>query len=86
MKHLIPFLAIFVLVNGESVRSYEGQSQETIEMLLSGEGKTGQVITEKEYNEFIEAHRPVVVPNTSPTLEERLQALETKVETLERTR
>jgi hypothetical protein len=59
IRQLIPFLIIYVLVNGSNVRSYEGQSEETIQMLLAGEGRTGQFITEKEYIAFQEDHKPI---------------------------
>lgn len=54
--------AIFVLVNGpegESARKYEGQSQATIASLLAGEGKTGQFITQQQYDAFVAANIPV---------------------------
>lgn len=58
---------IFVLVHtssGDQVRVYEGLSQAVINLLLQGEGHTGDFIDEKAYNAFIEAHKlPVVVPD-----------------------
>lgn len=59
---LIPFLIIYVLVHqasGDTVRSYDGQSQSTIQSLLVSEGKTGDVITQQQYVDFIVAHQPV---------------------------
>lgn len=62
---------IFILVNNEHVRSYQGQSEETIARLLSEEGKTFEIITQKAYEAFIEAHSPRP-PQSNP---EREQAI-----------
>ena len=85
--------AIFVLVHtpqGDHVRSYEGQSQETIQFLLAGEGKTGNFITQKQYDDYILANQPPsILPdpikeqakldlnNKTKTVTQRLNALVT---------
>src|ERR1700704_3605699 len=64
MKRLTQLFIIYVLVHsavGDSVRSYEGQSQPTITSLLASEGKTGDFITKQAYDAF-------VLANTSPPL------------------
>ena len=82
--------AIFVVVSspaGEHVRSYEGQSEETAQSLLRNEGKTGRFITQKEYQERVDAGETGISPDPvfeqakrdfldkTKTTEERLDAL-----------
>ena len=63
MTHLrLGFLAVFVLIhspNGNSVRSYEGQSKQAIQLLLANEGVTSDFITEKEYKDYLDANKQV---------------------------
>lgn len=61
MKRLLPFLIIYVLVHsidGDSVRAYEGQPSSVISTLLTAEGKTGDFITQQQFEDFIVAHTP----------------------------
>lgn len=59
---ILVLLTTFVLVTSpggeQHVRTYEGQSQATIQNLLTSEGKTGAFITAQQYADFIEAHKP----------------------------
>lgn len=67
MRRLIPFLLIYVLVhaaNGDSVRAYQGQTIEMIQSSLSSEGKTGDVITQADYDAFVLAHTPAPLTPT----------------------
>lgn len=75
-------LTIFVLVqtpNGEHVRSYEGQSEETIMNMLSKEGVTGTILTKKKYDEFL-ANHPRVEPDTTK-IKEAIKDLKDKTKT-----
>jgi hypothetical protein len=57
MKRWILLLAVYVLVHsidGDSVREYQGQSIDTIKSLLIGEGKTGEEITQTQFQAFID--------------------------------
>lgn len=59
-------LSVFVLVHsaeGDSVRAYKNQSQETILSSLASEGKTGEFISQKTYETFIESKRPTHKPD-----------------------
>lgn len=82
---------IFVLVHGpdgDYARSYDGLPPETVTSLLQQEGKTLNIVTQKEYDDFIATHKPVTKPtdpvrdqaktdaiNRSKTADERLNAL-----------
>ena len=51
---------IYVLIqspSGDTVRSYEGQSQETVQALLVSEGKNTEFLSEKDYLDFIENNK-----------------------------
>lgn len=91
MKRLWMLPAIYVLVHtaqGDHVRAYEGQSQATITSLLTGEGKTGDFVSAKDYQAFIDSHPPrptvpdpvkqqaiVDAKNASKSPQERIDAL-----------
>lgn len=58
---------IYVIVHsasGDSFRSYDGQRLEKIQELVQSEGKTFEVITQKQYEDFIEATRVPVAKDT----------------------
>jgi hypothetical protein len=67
MIWLLP--AIFVIVNGDTARIYEGQSKETIQTLLVAEGKIGSIVPKDEYDVFIEVHK-AVKPQPNPVVEQ----------------
>lgn len=69
--------AIFVLVqspSGDSVRAYEGHSQEAILSLLQSEGKTGEFITQQQYEAAIAASTPPILTPTEILVAERSSA------------
>ena len=64
MKTIAQFLTIYVLVTSganQYVATYEGQDASTVQTLLAGEGKTGQFLTLKEYQDFIVSHPPAPI-------------------------
>ena len=84
MRKYIGILLVYVIVHsseGDSLRSYEGQSQNVIESLLLSDGKTGTVVTPKVAQEFIDSH-PIV--KVSDLLKEQAKTdLNTKAKTPE---
>lgn len=80
MKRWIPFLLIYVLVhstgNPDTVRQYDGQSQATIASLLAGESKTGDFITQQQYQDFIIANTPAPLTPAELTASLRATAID----------
>ncbi len=90
IKHLIPFMVLYVLVNDggkEYVASFQGQSTGTVTSLMLEQERTFSFIAEKDYQDFVEAHKPsneldpdlaaakLILLNKSKTDAERIDAI-----------